>query len=76
MKSKIKRFFNSKQRTTLFLAAQGVCQICGEELIAGWHGDHIKAFSKDGETEVQNGQALCPKCNLRKGNKSDDFGNK
>lgn len=51
------------------MASQGVCQNCGVELKTGWHGDHIKAHSRGGETELHNGQALCPKCNLKKGNK-------
>ncbi len=76
MKSKKKRFFNSRQKTTLFLASQGVCQNCGEELKEGWHSDHIQAFSRGGETEIENGQSLCPICNLRKSNKSDTLVNK
>ena len=32
----------------------------------GWHPDHIQPHSKNGETEVTNGQALCPHCNLKK----------
>lgn len=76
MKTKKRRFFNSRQKTTLFLASQGVCQKCGKQLQAGWHGDHIEAFSQGGKTEIQNGQALCPLCNLRKSNKSETAENK
>jgi 5-methylcytosine-specific restriction endonuclease McrA len=70
MKSKKKkRFFNSRQRVTLFLAAQGVCRLCKEPLPIGWHADHLVAYSKGGLTETNNGQALCAKCNLRKSDK-------
>lgn len=63
------RFFSGQQRIALFLAAQGQCQQCGATLAAGWHGDHVIPASKDGPTNVLNGQALCPACNLRKGNR-------
>jgi superfamily II DNA or RNA helicase len=33
----------------------------------GWNADHIVAYAVGGETDVINGQALCPKCNQRKG---------
>lgn len=43
--------------------------ICNEPLEDGWHGDHVRAFSQGGATELSNGQALCPTCNLKKGDK-------
>ncbi len=64
-----KRFFSSTERVILFLHAFGICQICGQEIEDGWHGDHIQAFSLGGETDLKNGQALCQKCNLSKGSK-------
>jgi 5-methylcytosine-specific restriction endonuclease McrA len=66
---KSKRFFNSRQRVTLFLHNAGVCPNCGIELEAGWHGDHLLPYSRGGETILENGQALCAKCNLRKSDK-------
>lgn len=63
------RRFNERQRIALYLAQDGKCALCGIELSSGWHGDHIHPWSKDGETDVINGQALCPTCNLKKGNK-------
>lgn len=61
-----KRFFNARQRVALFLHAAGRCRLCGVELERGWHGDHVTAFSRGGATDLPNGQALCPGCNLKK----------
>jgi superfamily II DNA or RNA helicase len=62
-----RRRFNAAERVTLYLAADGNCQRCGTPLQAGWHGDHIEPYSLGGPTDVINGQALCPTCNLKKG---------
>lgn len=61
------RRFSSSQRVALFLAAQGRCELCGDELQPGWHADHVIPWVRNGETDTANGQALCPACNLRKG---------
>ncbi len=61
------RRFNAKQRDALWLAAGGRCSLCGVELGEDFHADHIVPFSKGGETDVLNGQALCPRCNAMKG---------
>lgn len=53
----------------MFLYAGGVCNICNKSLEDGWHGDHVQAFSRGGKTELKNGQALCPNCNLKKSDK-------
>lgn len=63
------RNFNRKQKQSLFLIADGTCQICGESLKDDWEADHIKSYSKGGETELINGQALCRKCNRMKGSR-------
>lgn len=63
------RRFNSGERVALYLAADGHCTSCGTELEPGWHGDHVKPYSAGGPTDVINGQALCPDCNLKKGNR-------
>lgn len=62
------RCFSKKQREALELHAGGKCSLCGVRLPAEWHADHKIPFSKGGMTDVINGQALCPDCNLRKGN--------
>lgn len=61
------RRFNTSERSTLFLLSGGQCQLCGRDLVSGWHADHVLPWSLSGETDVINGQALCPTCNLRKG---------
>jgi len=53
----------------LFVAGNGNCAMCGKELEKGWHSDHIYPYSKGGETQLSNAQALCPECNLKKGDK-------
>lgn len=63
------RRFNRRQRSALYLASDGLCEQCGELLSSGWHADHSQPWSRGGETDVTNGQALCPKCNLKKGNR-------
>lgn len=62
-----RRRFNSGERVALYLAADGRCAECGAELEPGWHGDHMTPYSASGSTDVINGQALCPTCNLKKG---------
>lgn len=64
----MKRFFGLREKIALFLAADGKCENCGDDLPAGWHADHVKPWSRGGVTNVVNGQALCAACNLRKGN--------
>src|SRR5437899_389514 len=65
----LRRRFNLHERAALDLAQDGRCANCGDELELGWHADHQKAWSRGGTTDVINGQALCPTCNLKKGNK-------
>ena len=65
-----RRRFGQRERVALYLAADGRCSNCGRELEPGWHADHVKPWSSGGPTDVINGQALCPACNLRKGNRT------
>lgn len=65
----MKRAFSSRQRRILVWAAGGYCRHCGTKLANDFHADHKLAFSKGGATTTQNGQALCPPCNLQKGAK-------
>jgi 5-methylcytosine-specific restriction endonuclease McrA len=61
------RRFGSQSRVAMFLAARGCCAECGALLRPGWHADHVTPVNAGGKTEPVNGQALCPRCNLRKG---------
>ena len=63
------RRFSGREHVALYLAADGRCSGCGAELEPGWHADHVQPWSRDGQTDVINGQALCPTCNLKKGSK-------
>ncbi|MFV2084988.1 DEAD/DEAH box helicase family protein [Micromonospora sp. LOL_021] len=65
-----RRRFNRGERTALYLAADGRCMACGSELEPGWHADHHRPHSRGGATDVINGQALCPTCNLKKGDRT------
>lgn len=62
-----RRRFNGRERADLFLAADGQCGECGTKLEPGWHADHEDPWSRGGKTDMINGQALCPQCNLQKG---------
>lgn len=66
------RRFSRSQKAALYLAADGRCEECGAELLAGWHGDHVMPRVANGPTDVTNGQALCPACNLKKGSRTVD----
>lgn len=62
-----RRRFNVAERQAMYIASGGKCSQCGADLTAGWHADHVVAWARGGATDVLNGQALCPKCNLKKG---------
>jgi superfamily II DNA or RNA helicase len=68
-----RRRFGTSERVALYLAADGRCEDCGNELEPGWHADHKTPHSRGGPTDVVNGQALCPTCNLRKGNRMSEL---
>jgi len=63
----VRRLFSTLERAALWVVAGGRCVLCGERLGRGWHADHRRPAARGGETDVSNGQALCPRCNLRKG---------
>jgi len=70
-----RRRFNKSERIIMFLAEDGRCPNpdsnpdCDGMLRTGFHGDHVTAFTNGGPTNVKNGQALCPSCNLKKASK-------
>lgn len=65
----MRRTFSALQRRVLAWRAGGRCQLCGAPLTNGFHADHVVAHARGGATVTDNGQALCPACNLRKGAK-------
>jgi YgiT-type zinc finger domain-containing protein len=67
----MKRLFNKRQKNVLRLLSGNLCKICGEKLTSDFQGDHVVSYSNGGATIIKNGQALCPKCNLTKGNKHE-----
>lgn len=66
----MRRRFSWRQRFTLALVSGGRCAACGERLGKDFHADHVVPFRDGGVTILQNGQALCARCNLKKGVKS------
>lgn len=62
-----RRRFGIRERGALFIVSDGRCTKCGAELPPSWHADHMRAYADGGPTDVINGQALCPTCNLLKG---------
>tara|TARA_B110000438_G_C15480561_1_gene507091 strand:- start:16 stop:219 length:204 start_codon:yes stop_codon:yes gene_type:complete len=64
-----KRLFTPRQKRILKLVSGNICEKCGIKLKGKFHVDHIIPYSKGGKTILKNAQALCVKCNLRKGNK-------
>ncbi|TAJ95908.1 MAG: HNH endonuclease [Gammaproteobacteria bacterium] len=65
----MKRIFTKRQKRILAFVSGGKCVACGKFLQSGFHADHVIPFSKGGRTVTNNGQALCPECNLAKGAK-------
>jgi 5-methylcytosine-specific restriction endonuclease McrA len=62
-----KRTFSARERFILRLTSFGRCKKCGTKLNKSFHADHVVPYSKGGETTLENAQALCPTCNLKKG---------
>jgi 5-methylcytosine-specific restriction endonuclease McrA len=58
-----------KKRYQIWRSQDGYCAICGEFLDENFHIDHVKAYAKGGKTHFPNLQAVCPKCNLSKGDR-------
>lgn len=64
-----RRRFNARERAALFISAAGNCPRCGDALSRDFHADHRDPWARGGVTDVINGQALCPTCNRRKGDR-------
>jgi hypothetical protein len=62
------RWFTAEQRDQIWHTSGESCRICHIKLSrSNFHADHIQPHSEGGRTTVENGQALCAACNLRKG---------
>jgi superfamily II DNA or RNA helicase len=66
---RLNRFFSKKEKSRIYLKSIGRCGICRRELGGNWHADHIIPVKYGGPTLVSNGQALCPPCNIKKGDR-------
>src|SRR5262249_48118889 len=59
---------SNDKRFAIWQAQAGICAICGKRMDAeDWEIDHKKPYSKGGETERFNEQAVHKLCNRRKG---------
>ncbi|PIW56186.1 MAG: hypothetical protein COW16_02120 [Sphingomonadales bacterium CG12_big_fil_rev_8_21_14_0_65_65_10] len=47
-----------------------MCTSCKTPLDQSFHADHKQSWKNSGPTITENGQALCPRCNLSKGSKN------
>jgi len=54
-------------RKILLITSGNKCKKCNKKLNKSYHADHVIPFSKKGPTNIINAQALCSKCNLKKG---------
>lgn len=66
-----RRRFSKRQRAILFNRVGGRCQDCSDLLRPGWQADHVIPWAHGGRTEVKNGRALCPYCNLARSDQGE-----
>lgn len=62
-----RRRLSTEDRQRLYARSGGLCENCGAELDATWHGAHGVAYIHGGATQAGEMRAQCPKCNLRFG---------
>ena len=64
------RAFEKRDKMAAYSRQTGICPVCGEHFEFGeMEGDHIKPWSKGGQTIPENCQMLCKSCNSRKTDK-------
>ncbi|MBK7782276.1 MAG: HNH endonuclease [Ardenticatenia bacterium] len=62
------RSFSRDQRIVIWRNGGGLCKECGRSItLEQTHADHVVPHVRGGFTTVDNGQALCAVCNLKKG---------
>ncbi len=66
------RKINWRLRATVLIRDNCICRICGaspaKDSSVVLHADHIKPWSKGGQTKLENLQTLCAVCNIGKSN--------
>ena len=68
-KHKTKRFPSERLKVQVLMRDGNMCRLCGVTVTGeNIHFDHIKPWSKGGETVLENIQVLCAEHNLAKGN--------
>ena len=64
------RTFDKRDKIAAYSRQNGICPVCGEHFeYDEMEGDHIKPWSKGGETIPENCQMLCKNCNAKKTDK-------
>lgn len=64
------RSFDKRDKLAAYNKQNGICVVCGEHFeYAEMEGDHIKPWSKGGQTTIDNCQMLCKSCNAKKKDK-------
>jgi hypothetical protein len=66
------RNINWRLRATVLIRDNCICRMCGaspaKDSSVVLHVEHVKPWSKGGETDLENLQTLCAKCNIGKSN--------
>lgn len=64
------RAFDKRDKLAAYSRQSGICPICKKHFeFEEMEGDHIKPWSKGGQTTPENCQMLCKPCNSKKANK-------
>lgn len=64
------RAFDKRDKMAAYSRQNGICAVCGEHFeYDEMEGDHIKPWSKGGQTTPDNCQMLCKLCNAKKTDK-------
>jgi 5-methylcytosine-specific restriction endonuclease McrA len=63
--------FTGEDIQNLLAEQSNRCNYCGNDLINGYHVDHIQPLSRGGNNYSYNLQLLCPVCNMKKHDLTD-----